>query len=107
MPRAIGILACLALVTGALACQSSLSDVDLDRMVEAFVSNPEYRPAMETSEEEIRTMMDVMMEHPSMQTTPREHCVTVILMSVVMSGDYTLPPDSEGDRLCDWYMSQS
>ena len=47
-----------------------------------------------------------LMEHPLYQTTPEEDCAILILMAAVMSGDYTLPPDSDVDRLCAWYRRQ-
>ena len=36
-----------------------------------------------------------------------EDCVTAILVGMAVLGDHpTLPPDSEVDRLCAWYLSQ-
>ena len=45
-------------------------------------------------------------EHPPSQTTLEEDCAIVIVLAAVVSGNYTLLPDSDVDTLCAWYQRQ-
>ncbi len=132
MLRSFGIVAVLLLLCGSLgACQSGLSENDIEALVAAQMSHPDFQEAVhwsdeeiaalvaaqathpafleasKWSDEEIRALVDAQMAHPDFQTTAREDCTTTILMAAVMSGTYELPPDSEVDRLCAWYLDQS
>ena len=78
----------------------------VNNMVDALMAHPKYLEYLE-DDEWVEDFTNAIMAHPMYQTTPEEDCVTVILMAAVMSGDYTLPPESDVDRLCAWYISQS
>ena len=118
------VLVCIALTAGLMGCRGELSDDDIDRIVDrmvenprvihedsiedfvdAFLDHPKYMEYLQ-DDEWIETFTDAMMVHPMVETTPKEDCTTIILMAAVMSGDYTLPPDSDVDQLCTWYLSQ-
>ncbi len=152
MMRAFGIFTLLALLVPMMACQTSLSDEDVERvaekavermseismdeatvnrMVDAMMEHPKYleavqwsdaeiqalvaaqmahpgfRAMLEWSDEEIQAMVAAQIAHPDFQITPEEDCATVILTAVVIAGDYQLPPDSEVERLCTWYLGQT
>ena len=103
----VAMLACALLATGLVGCQLEFTEKDADRFVEALMTNERYQAYLADEDGEmVKAMTEAMMEHPSMQTTRGEDCVTVILMAAVMSGDYAVPPDSDVDRLCDWYLGQ-
>ena len=82
------------------------SDEEIEALVEAQLSHPAYIAALEWTDEEIEALVKAQMAHPSQQYTPAEECVTTILMAAVMAGHYALPPDSESNRLCEWYSKQ-
>ena len=113
----------LGLVLVLAGCQSTLSDKDVDRivgriaetpvhedtvdrMVEAFMSHPRYLEYLD-DDAWVETFTTALLEHPSYQVTPEEECVATILMASVISGDYTMPSDSEVEGLCAWYVTQS
>ena len=118
-------LAGLVVLTSLIACQNELSNEDIDRvadrvaeaplnhetvnrMVDAFMNHPRYVEYLEDADgAAAEAMTNAMLEHPSFQATPEEDCAAVILMASVISGEYTLPPDSEVDRLCAWYLQQA
>ena len=124
------LLVCFAMVAGLVACQDEgLSDRDINRiadrlhrlqdqpllddssakrLAEAFLEHPRYLAYLEDGESEVvKAFTDAILEHPAYQTTPEEDCVNLILMAAVMAGDYSLPPDSEIDRMCEWYQRQT
>ena len=76
-----------------------------DSMVDALMDHPKYLEYLQ-DDEWIEVFTNAMMAHPMYQTTPEEDCATVIVMASVMSGEYTLPPESESDALCAWYANQ-
>ena len=93
-----------------IACVSRMTAEDADLVVESLMASQEYRDILE-GDELVDAFTNAMMEHPSMQTTPKEDCVTAVVMAVVMagseSGEYTPPPDDAVDRLCEWYEEQT
>ena len=129
--RSLGaVLACIVLVAGLSGCQNNLSDEDVDkivdrvaenpvplhedtinRMVDAMLSHPRYLEYLEDDDGLAEAMVDAFMANSQYQefleTKPEEDCAGVILMAAVISGDYTLPPDSDVDRLCEWYLGQT
>ncbi len=130
--RSLGatLIACFVLVAGLVGCQNELSDEDVDKIVDRVVQNPAplhddtvnklvdallahptYVEYLEDDEGLAESMVNALMANAKYQeyleTTPEEDCATVILMAVVIAGDYTLPPDSDVDRLCTWYLSQT
>ena len=107
-----------------MACQTGFSDEDIDRIVDrmeetplkvedanaivdALMSHPQYLKYLELDDEWVTAVVNAMMQHPLYQTTPEEDCATVILMAAVIGGDYNLPPDSEVENLCAWYLNQT
>ncbi len=110
-PHFVILLACFVLLAGLIGCQNDLSDEEIDRMaegmVEALMTNPRYLAYLEDEDGEmVKAFANAMLEHPSYQTTQEEDCAMFILMATVQSGDYTMPPDSDSDRLCAWYIRQ-
>ena len=112
------LLACFVLVVGLIGIDKMIDRMEqsprplhedtVNRMVDALMAHPRYLEYLEDEDGElVKAFTNAMMEHPAYQTTPEEDCATVILMAAVMSGDYALPPDSDVDRLCAWYLSQS
>ena len=100
----VALLTCVLLGAGLVGCQSEFTDEDADKIVEALMTNEQYQALLEDADgTRVKAMTNAMMEHPSMQTTQGEDCATVILMAAVISGDYTVPPDADSDRLCEWY----
>ena len=103
----VAMLTSALLGTGLVGCQPEFTEEDADKFVEALMTNERYQAFLADEDGEmVKAMTEAMMEHPSMQTTRGEDCATVILMAAVMSGDYAVPPDSDVDRLCDWYLGQ-
>ena len=98
-----------------MAQNNVLGNEDIDRMAQSMVdtlmAHPRYLEYLE-DDAWVEAMVDAQMAHPEYQTTPEEDCSTIILMATVMAGStdeavpYTLPPDSEADRLCAWYLRQ-
>lgn len=135
MKSLIVVCALFLAVIGGMGCQNDLSDEDIDRivtrmaedrdeeidriftrmaedreenasaMVDALMASPKYLSYLQ-DDKWVEEFTNAMMAHPASQTTPREDCATIILMAAVMSGDYTLPPESDADRLCAWYINQ-
>ena len=117
--KALLALVCLVLI----GCQSALSDEDIDKIADRIAQNPpELRDAsarrivdamlthpkyLEDEDARVLAYTNAMLEHPSYQTTLEEECVATILMASVISGDYTMPSDSEVEELCAWYVAQS
>ena len=118
------------LVAGLTGCQNNLSDEDVDKIVDRVVENPtqlhadtvntlvdallahpRYLEYLEDDEGLAESFVDAFMDNAKYQeylaSTPEEDCATVILMAAVISGEYTLPPDSDVDRLCAWYLGQT
>jgi hypothetical protein len=119
----VTVLLCLAIAVATMACQTSLSEEEVDRivertleeqdreefvedLVEALMSNPKYLDYLE-DDQWIEQFTNALLQNPEYLPTPREECAQVILMAAVIAGDYDLPPDSEVDDLCDWYLDQS
>lgn len=124
----------LALILGISGCQNDLSDDDAAKLVDAMLSNPRYQEYLERNftdeevarlvdallsdpryqeyiersfdDEEVAKFVDAMLSHPLYQTTPEEDCNTIILMGAAMTGNYSLPSESERDELCAWYADQ-
>ena len=113
-------VASLLLLASFVGCQTALSDEDInrivdrvaeqplseddaDRFVDALMDNPKYQEYL-NDEEWVDEFPNAMMEHPTMRTTAEEDCATVILMAAVMSGEYDMPPESETEKLCAWYI---
>ena len=130
--RSLGaaLLASFVLVAGLTGCQNNLSDEDVDKIVDRVVENPtqlhadtvntlvdallahpRYLEYLEDDEGLAESFVDAFMDNAKYQeylaSTPEEDCATVILMAAVISGEYTLPPDSDVDRLCAWYLGQT
>ncbi len=82
-----------------------------EAMVEALLANPKYVEYLEADEGLAESLVDAFMANTQYQeyleTTPEEDCASVILMAAVISGDYTIPPDSDVDSLCAWYLGQT
>ena len=76
-----------------------------DSMVDALMAHPKYLEYLQ-DDEWVEVFTNTMMAHPMYQTRPEEDCATVILMASVISGEYTLPPESEVDTLCAWFANQ-
>ena len=127
----ITITALLVLIVGIAGCQDDFSSEDAAKLVDALLSDPRYQRVPGTrlhyekfvdallsdpryqeylersfDDEEIAKFVDAMLSHPLYQTTPEEDCATIILMGAAMSGNYTLPSESERNELCAWYAGQ-
>ena len=98
----------------AIACQTNLSEDDIDRMadamVDALMENPTYLDYLE-SDEWVEQFTDALLSNPKYQeyleTTTEEDCAAIILTATVISGDYgSLPRDHEVAALCTWYQDQ-
>lgn len=114
----------LALAGGLVACQTELTDEQIDRIfeeryeedrlkqeteafVEALLAHPDYQAYLEFDAAEVEQFTNAMLAHPLYQTTPEEDCAAFILMAVVIGGDDLTPPtDAQVDELCAWYRSQ-
>ena len=82
-------------------------DEEIQALVNAQASHPSFLDATAWSDEEIQALVEAQFAHPAFQATEQEDCAQVILMAAVLAGDYdALPPDSEAERLCDWYSEQ-
>ena len=77
----------------------------VESMVDTLMEHPRYLEYLEDDEWMV-AFADIFIEHPLNQTTLEEDCAILILIAAVMSGNYTLPPDSDVDRLCAWYRRQ-
>ncbi len=118
------LLVCFVLAAGTVGCRNSLSDEDLDKladrisedppklhedmadqMVDALMAHPRYLEFLE-DDRRVELFTNALLERPLYQTTPEEDCATVLLMAAVMSGEYEVPPDSDTERLCAWYLDQ-
>ena len=82
-----------------LGCQQEFSDEDAARFVDALLSDERYLTIME-SPERLERSIDLMMQHPTMQTTPREDCIGMLLMTAPTEG---LLSDPMVDEYCEWY----
>ena len=67
-----------------------LDEFDYDALVDADMSNAEYREWLD-----------------SPTVTHREDCVRIILNAAVTFGDYNMPADIDMETLCDWYERQA
>ena len=87
-------------------CQQELSTAEVERITKSILDAQAADPRFEERQEKaIRMMANTMMEHPSMQTTPKEDCATAIVIAVVMmEGTIEPPDDSETTDLCEWYI---
>lgn len=102
------------------ATQVRLTDEDLDGLADRMAGRPPNPEAIELtvdrilnhpnyiawsqSDEFIQKFTNALLAHPS--RTPEQDCATVIPMASVASGK-ELPPESESDRLCDWWKEQA
>ena len=88
--------------------ERGFTEKEAEKFVDALLSDPRYQEYLERSfdDEEIAKFVDAMLSHPLYQTTPEEDCATIILMGAAMSGNYTLPSESERNELCAWYAGQ-
>ena len=77
----------------------------MESMVDTLMEHPRYLEYLEDDEWMV-AFADIFIEHPLNQTTLEEDCAILILIAAVMSGNYTLPPGSDVDRLCAWYRRQ-
>ena len=103
----------IALTLG-LACQSDLTDEQIDQIaaatVDSLMENPTYLEYLE-DDQWVDAFTEAFLSNPKYQqyldTTEREDCASIILMATVLSQDYSnLPRDHEVDTLCDWYKDQ-
>ena len=128
------LIAVLVLIISVAGCQNDFTDEDAAKLVDALLSNPRYQEYLERNftdkelarfvdallsdqryqeylersfdDDEIAKFVNAMLSHPLYQTTPEEDCATIILMGAAMSGNYSLPSESERDELCAWYAGQ-
>ena len=110
----LGVLVIAGSIIG--GCQTQqLSDEQIDRMVDRMVDRMEET---EDPDEIANRMIDALLTHPgyleliedAWQVPPDRECATIILTAGVMtgnvSGDYSMPDESEVEDLCKWYVDQ-
>ena len=101
----LAVVAVIVTALCSLGCQRELTDEDAARVVDAMLSDERYVEAL-NSPERLKQSIDLMMEHPTMQTTPEEDCLGILLMSVTIDPVYGLPSDAQVDEYCEWYEQQ-
>ena len=100
------VMAILTLASCAQERDRPLTDEEAEQIVDALMENPRYQEYLE-DDEWVTQFVDEMVRHPLYQTTPREDCAQIILMAAVISGEYTMPPATEVERLCAWYLDNA